>query len=55
VTIDNNTFQKVRRKDFEMENWRVKQVMSGGWHGGRGELVRKGCRRVNMMEIYTHI
>jgi hypothetical protein len=35
------------------ENRKVKQVLSGGWHQWEGEDVRKGCRRVNMVEYYV--
>jgi hypothetical protein len=32
------------------------QVLSGGWHQWEGEDIRKGCRRVNMVEILgTHV
>jgi hypothetical protein len=35
---------------------KVKQALSGGMGiSGRGEDTRKGCRRVNMVEIYTHV
>jgi hypothetical protein len=38
-----------------MENREVKQVLSGGWPQWEGRNIRKGCRRVNMVEIlWTH-
>jgi hypothetical protein len=34
-----------------MEDRKVKQVLSGGWyHQKEEEDIRKGCRRVNMVE-----
>jgi hypothetical protein len=35
------------------ENRKVKQILSGGWHQQKGEDIRKGCRRVNMVEYYV--
>jgi hypothetical protein len=35
-----------------MESRKVKQVLSGVWHQWEGEDIRKGCRRVNMVEYY---
>jgi hypothetical protein len=38
------------------ENKRAEQVLCGGWYQGDGEEVRKGCKRVNMVQIpCTHI
>jgi hypothetical protein len=38
------------------ENRKVKQVLSGVGISGRGEVVGKGCRRVNIVEIVcTHV
>jgi hypothetical protein len=35
----------------KMEDRKVKQVLSGGWyHQKEEEDIRKGCRRVNMVE-----
>jgi hypothetical protein len=35
-----------------MENRKVKQVLSWGWHQWwRGEGIRKWCRKVNVVEI----
>jgi hypothetical protein len=34
-----------------MENRKVKQVLPGIGTNGRGEDIRKGCRRVKMVEI----
>jgi hypothetical protein len=34
-----------------MENRKVKQVLSGGWHQREGEDIRKGCGRVTMVQI----
>jgi hypothetical protein len=31
--------------------WKVKQVLSGDWHQWEGEDIKKGCRRVNVVEI----
>jgi hypothetical protein len=36
-----------------MENRKVKQVLSGVWYQWEAEAVRKGCRRVNMVEYYV--
>jgi hypothetical protein len=39
-----------------MENRKAKQVLSGVGTTGRGEDIRKECRRVNVVEIvYTHV
>jgi hypothetical protein len=38
-----------------MENRRTEQVLSGGGTSGRRENIRKGYRRVNMVEIYVHM
>jgi hypothetical protein len=39
-----------------MEDRKVKQVLSGVGITGRGEDIRKGCRRLNMVEILcTHV
>jgi hypothetical protein len=35
------------------ENRKVKQVLSGVWYQWEGEDIRKGCRRVNMVEYYV--
>jgi hypothetical protein len=35
------------------EDRKVKQVLTGGWHQWEGEDIRKGCRRVNMVEYYA--
>jgi hypothetical protein len=37
----------------KIEDRKVKQVLSGGWHQWEGEDIRKGCRRVNMVEYYV--
>jgi hypothetical protein len=38
------------------EDRKVKQVLSEGWHQWKGEVIRKGCRRVKMVEILcTHV
>jgi hypothetical protein len=36
----------------KMEARKVKQVLSGGWYQWAGEDVRKGHRRVNVVEIF---
>jgi hypothetical protein len=36
-----------------MENRKVKQVLSGGWHQWEGKDIRKGYRRMNMVEYYV--
>jgi hypothetical protein len=37
------------------QNRKVKEVLSGSWYQWEGEDIRKGCRRVNMVEILcTH-
>jgi hypothetical protein len=36
-----------------MENRKVKQVLSRGWYQWEGEDIRKGCRRVNVVEYYV--
>jgi hypothetical protein len=39
-----------------MENRKVKQVLLGVGTSGRGEDIRKACRRVNVLEILcSHI
>jgi hypothetical protein len=39
-----------------MEERKVKQVLSEGWYQWVGKDIRKGCRRVNMVEIFcTHV
>jgi hypothetical protein len=35
------------------EDRKVKQILSGGWHHWEGEDIRKGCKRVNMVEYYA--
>jgi hypothetical protein len=41
---------------LKMEDRKIKQALSGGWHQGKGEDKRKGCRNVNMVEIScTHV
>jgi hypothetical protein len=40
----------------KVDNRKAKQVLSGGWGPVVGEDVRKGCRRVHMVEIlYTYV
>jgi hypothetical protein len=36
-----------------MENRNVNQFLPGGWYQWEGEDIRKGCRRVNAMEILS--
>jgi hypothetical protein len=39
-----------------MQNRKAKQVQSRGWYQWEVEDIRKGCRRVNMVEILcTHV
>jgi hypothetical protein len=33
------------------ENRKIKQVLSGCWYQWEGENIRKGCRRMNLVEI----
>jgi hypothetical protein len=33
------------------ESRKAKQVLLGNWYQWEGEKIRKGCRRVNMVEI----
>jgi hypothetical protein len=35
------------------KNRKVKQVLFRGWHQREGKDIRKGCRRVNMVEYYA--
>jgi hypothetical protein len=38
------------------KDWKVKQVLSGGWYQWQGEDKRKRCRRLNMVDILgTHV
>jgi hypothetical protein len=38
-----------------VEDRKVKEVLSEGWYQWDGEDIRKGCKRVNMVEILcTH-
>jgi hypothetical protein len=40
----------------KMGNRKVKHVLSGGWYEWEGEDIRKGFRRVNVVEILrTHV
>jgi hypothetical protein len=40
----------------KMKDRNINQVLSGECTGGRGEDIRKGCGRMNMVKIlYTHV
>jgi hypothetical protein len=34
-----------------MENRKVKQVLSRGWYQGEWEDIKKGCRRMDLVEL----
>jgi hypothetical protein len=36
---------------FKIEDWKAKQVLSGDWYQWEGGVIKKGCRRMNMVEI----
>jgi hypothetical protein len=47
---------KQKKIFFLTEGRKVMQVLYGGWNHWKGEDIRKGWRRVNMVEILcTHI
>jgi hypothetical protein len=35
------------------EDRKINQVLSGGWPQWEGEDIRKGCKRMNMVEYYA--
>jgi hypothetical protein len=35
------------------EGRKVKQVFSGSWYQWEGKDIRKGCRRMNIVEIFV--